>query len=666
MRGSRSSSRLVKDRNSVADQPGRVVLFIGVLISLFVGLTVRGLIHPTKIRALVESAASRISPEIHVRFESASIALSDGWLPDLALVVEGIKMDSSNTCWMAPRLSVDRLRLPLSVIDFLIGRPPFQKVQAGDIEVRLTSEIPSGCTLADAKTLPTNLPATGPSEPKQVVTLVRKAGPQVAAEAPTTAGVLEDLQIDRLVIISDVPPVKGTLDLNRIEFSVRSVHPRVLQLKAQTNLLKDHDPDFLSTAHLLAEYKEFPQKALSIRLSGNIREGSYNLNGDYDPDSDQLKSSAEVRHLPLGQILSIFKQMHWLETNFEPHQSWISFRAEGDGPLKKIGKQPLRLNEFHVEGDLGEMKSTRIEVRSLDPVTVAPFRVEIASLNLDRLLQFLNQPHPSPVLNHLGQFRGVADFEDAENFQMLGEQNGLEFIFANKGRREIQSISGIESELRRDHGLWQLRVSQAHLEQGNFQGEAKLSGDAKLKELDLGLRVDDLALKAAVQKLMTQGGELAPMNGRLQLHISSGQLTKLKGVLHLPHLQIEDMGFEKLILNFDEAAGQILLTPKADSVTMAQSSPGWQLLGPMIPPAWIREKNLVMNSVTGQVHVKSLQELQWTHFTAKTETGQVSTDGAWSPEGRLDGRISIRDGQTAKVWRIEGTRDQPQLIEARP
>lgn len=663
MRNAGRSSRTIVDKNNVADQPGGLIFMIGLALALVVGLTFRGLIHPAKVRAMVESAASRIHPDLRVTFEGARVSLADGVLPRLSVVIEQVKMDSLNPCWMSPRLYADEIRLPLSLSSWLTGRSPIRRIEAREVELRLTAARPEACDRGDAA-VPSSAPAE-PAGPAPAVTLVKKPG--AGPRAPMrSSGEIDELSIDRLVVISETGPMTGTLDLEQLEFLVRSAQPRVYQLKARTRLLKDRVDDLIH-ANILAEYKEFPEKSLDLKLFGNWREGSYSITAKVDPDSEASVVVADLQHLPLSQLLSMLKRFHAIDTDFEPRQSWLSFHTEAQGKARELAKQPITISKLKLEGDLGDIEAERLWIKSLQPFVLAPSRIDVRSLDIDRLLEFLKRPHPSPILNKVGKFSGVADVTDVRNFRLVGEHSGLEFIFSNKGRRELQTVSGLRGEVRRDDGRWKALISQANLVQGSFKGEASLNADEDLREVSVSVKTDELALRSGVQTLMTQGGEIAPLQGAVQARMVDRRLSSLKGSVRIPLIRIEGATVEKLSLQFEEKKDAVALTSRIEKLAVAPESAAGQVFRQFVPEAWVKNGLVNLSAVGGRFDMRDLHQVRWSKFFAKVDNthGSMTSEGGWGEDGALDGSLVIR-GDRSTRWKIEGTRDKPVFTEEHP
>lgn len=663
MKSPRRSVRWIDDRNNVADQPGGLIFLAGLTIALIAGLTFRGLIHPAKVRALVESAASRIHSDVKVEFDSARVSLASGIIPRLAVVIEKVRMESSNPCWMSPRLYADEIRLPVSLSGWLAGHTAFPRIEAGDVELRLTSARPTTCkgdSLASVE-----VPEETPS-PASGVSLVKKTGQKPMLRS---SGEIESLDIGRFVAIAEQGPFVGRLDLDQIRFLVRSTHPKVYQLDARTHLFRDPAlGESLTTTNIHVEYKEFPERILDLRLTGNWREGAYNVTGRYLADADDARLSADVRHLPLGQVLLALNRAKLIESEFQPRLSWLSFRADTGGKLSEIASHGLSLTDLRLEGDLGEMQTRRIDVTSFKPLTVAPFRLEIRSLDFDRVLEFLRRPHPSPVLNRLGRFQGVGEFRDPDNFELTGEHTGLEFIFSNKGRRETQAVNRIEGAMTRAKGAWSLVMRRAEVEQGAFDGDAKLTADRDFRHIDLHLRSRALSLKPAVQQLMTRGGAIGAIEAQMHADWQAGLLTSLKGTMRLPELRLEGTTMNKISLQFDQRQGTIVVNPRIETLKMDAGSVAFAVVEPVATPAWRSGNGVTFSALNGEFRLKDLRDVHWARMGARVEAAgaQLSSEGGWDPEGRLSGKVLVREKQQNRSWKIEGTRDNPVLVEARP
>ncbi|MBX2986651.1 MAG: hypothetical protein KF802_02030 [Bdellovibrionaceae bacterium] len=638
-----------------------MIFFSGLVVALVLGLFIRGLINPSKVRQQVENAAVRIHPDVRVSFEDARISLADGFLPRLAVVVSRVRMESNNSCWMSPRLLADEIVLPLSVPAWLSGRAPWQTVEAGEVELRLTATRPAACE--NTESLPGKTEESPAAGPVSVVSIVRREQkPSLAA-----SGDMERLRIRRLTLVSEVYP-EGSVDLNDFEFHVRSSQPRVYQVKARTHGFRDEGQvDSLSMTNMELEYKEFPERLLDMRFFGHWREGAYTLQGRYSLETRELHAAADLRHLPLSQLLILVRRLGGRAVDFNPRQSWLSLKADINGPLDKLKEAPVVLRELRLEGDLGDLSAEQLVIERLYPLKFAPSRLDIRSLDLDRLLQFLQRSHPSPVLNKVGRFTGVLDVQDDQNFLLSGEHSGLEFIFANQGQREIQTVNRLHGRVRRDKGRWLIGVDRAEFDRGEFLGEARLESSPDFHDSELRLKIERLVLAPAVQKVMTRNGEIGPLQGHLQARLRDGVPERLKGALKWSHLTMEGARLRGLQMQFDETAGDIVLSPHLDLLEFGADSTAWKIIEPILTPETREGGAAALKELSGQFRFRNFNKISWNRVIAHLEkpSGVLTADGGWEPTGQLRGQVQLRSKDRVQRWSVEGTRDEPRLVEER-
>lgn len=641
-------SDLLSDKDNVADQPGLQILFVGLLISIVLGVSIRGVTHPSRVRALIETAARNIHPELKVSFDSAHFAFADGPWPVWGVEIERVRMESDRTCWMGPRLFADRIRIPISFTSLIFSGQAFRSIQAGEVEVRLTRKFDSECNQDSV------VEASAP-EAEGRVSLVRTP---ITENGLQTSGSIDHISFTRLYVVSEVEPVGGrTLDLYQLHLRVRSKEPKVYQMSAQLRPFKDtlHSD---SITYLTAEYKEFPQKLLEIFVRGHLREGSYDVSVRHEFASGQTQVSGQAGHLPLHPLAEISDL-----SGLDPKTSWISFQVQTEGKPEELSKKPLLVTDFHLEGDIGDVRSARFLLELGPPTRLKDGRFDIRSLDITRLVGFLRMK-PPPHLAHLGVFKGEAVVRDGDNFEVAGTQSGMQFIFSNRGTRELQSVSEFKARVIRRKGHWSLDVSDVALEGGTFDGDVRVTANEDFREADVRARIETMILQSRVQKLMTGGGEIGPIDGRLQLGMAAGRVQRLKGVTRFESFQFPNGRLEKILLRFDDKDGGILLVPYVEKLTFARKSPVFDIFGALPLQTWAdSEDRISFQGITGRLTLDGLSNVRWTQFLARSALNGaiVNSDGGWNSLGQLDGRVSVRTPQALQRWTIEGTRDNPRF-----
>lgn len=640
-----------RDKYLIAEQPGRVVLLSGLILASVIGLSIRGLTAPTKIKSLIEAATSHIHKDVKVEFESAQISLSHGLFPRFAVVISNVKMDSSNECWMTPRLRADEIRLPLSFFALLHGESPITEIEGGKVQVDLRTAYRNCEAKASEE---------APSSPA-IQQFVKLKNSQRSGETDKREPQVEAIRIDELEITA---PHVEPLNFQNFAIRVKSFSPRVVEVSAKTQLFRDEQVgDYLSHMSVWAEYTEFPKKSVSSVISGNWREGSYELKGHYLLEEEDLNAQMDLKHIPLSQVMQVMKRFQWVKEETNSRQVWLSLHAQLNSPKVVLANTDLRLRDVLLEGDLGEMHLDEAHMVSLSPVRYFPFTVELHRLNLGKLLSLLKKKHPSSALGELGAFEGTAQVRDADHIDISGVHRGLEFIFANKGQREVQTLKEFQGHFQLDHGKWTALISQVQPDQGVFDGQLQAEADSELKNIDLKAKASEVRFAPSVIKLMTAGGSLGPLAAEVHTKLEDGKMSLLKGTLSADSADVEGVSFTKLKMNFDANKGSDLVTQaQVQRLQIQVHSPSFEILKDLIEPEWMIDNHLDIKNFSAQFRGGDNKSFNWKNVTAQfaaANGGRLNSDGGWNDDGLLSGQVTFQSSKGAKHWLLGGQRDEP-------
>ncbi len=111
---------------------------------------------------------------------------------------------------------------------------------------------------------------------------------------------------------------------------------------------------------------------------------------------------------------------------------WISSRARVVAPLEQIRHSPIEVRETRLEGDIGELRVDRIDVKSIEPLQYSPITIDVKKLDVGKLLFLFNRPKNTSMLGELGVFSGRAEIISDKKMRMTGDHTGLEFVFSIK------------------------------------------------------------------------------------------------------------------------------------------------------------------------------------------------------------------------------------------
>jgi hypothetical protein len=636
----------------IAEQPGLRILLTGLLLAFFIGYTLKSYLSPSRVTAQIEKAASHVHKDIEISFNSAQFILSEGILPRFSVVIDKIKMESLQSCWMAPTLEIDELRLPLSFWGLITGRGPVESIEANIVTLTLREAV-KNCS--EKELTSEGQKADDGNQP--LVTLSR------SEKEEKYRNDVRALYVKEFNIVAERYPQYSS---RLLDFStrVKSFEPKVIEVRARTHLLKDDTVgDYLSHANLYMEYKESPDKVLQAHFFGNWREGHYSFIANYNLEDHLLTAETDLKHIPLSQILSIMQKYDLASKNLNGKQVWISAKGRWSGPVQDLKNSPLSVRDLRLEGDLGEMHVEQMEFTKFEPLEYRPIRVDIRKLDVEKLLVLLNRSHDARILGSLGQFSGVADINSDRMIRLQGEHRGLEFIFSNKGQRESQVIERMLGEIALSGDKWLIAVNRVEPRGGNFIGDVKLEADRDFKNLEVKAHVDELAFTPTVQNLMTQGGEVGSVSLDGEVRIKNGVLDKAKGLLRVQNMKVEGVEFEKTKAQFEGQQGSLSLNTQVQKISFAETSPTSELMKQIIPDKYWAKGAFDAQDLNGKFVLQDGKTLSWKGFHAKFDkNAQVSAEGSWDQDGVLKGNVQVREGSQNRKWVIEGNRDEPRLV----
>lgn len=641
------------DKHLITEQPGMSVVVTGLLIAFLIGYTTKVLLSPARVTAHIEKAASHIHKDIKVQFSSAYLSLSDGILPRFAVVISDVQMIADQSCWGAPTMEIDELRLPLSFFNLIQGKVPVESVEANTVDLTFREGL-SDCVEQDQK--------KAEKETKEPAPLVSLSPTEKAQKYQND---VRSISIQKFLINADKYPQYASEFLN-FAVKVKSFEPRIIEITAKTHLLKDQVGDYMSHANLYVQYKDTPEEVVQTHFFGNWREGHYSFIANYTIDERLLSVETDLKHIPLSQILGVLQKYDLASKELNGRQVWVSSKARMVAPLEDLRKAPLEVRDLRLEGDLGEMSAEQIEFSSLDPVKYSPISVDIKTMDINKLLVLLNRPKATSMLGSLGTFTGRATIFSDQKINLKGKSSGLEFVFSNKGQRESQVIETMISDISLEGNTWNFQVQRIEPRDGVFIGDVKVKADRDFKEVEIKTSIDELSLSPSVQSLMTGGGQIGTLSFDSDLKLKAGQVSFLKGLLRLDSLDIEGMSLEKTKATIDWVQGEIILNTQVKSVEVSHESVATSVLKQVTEAGWWQQEGLKLESLNGQFKVKNLKHLGWKNFHGSVgKSGKMITDGGWDEFGRLDGMVQIRDGKLNRRWSIEGSRELPAFVEER-
>jgi hypothetical protein len=100
---------------------------------------------------------------------------------------------------------------------------------------------------------------------------------------------------------------------------------------------------------------------------------------------------------------------------------------------------------------------------------------------------------------------------------IVGLHKGIEFIFSNKGQREVQTVKEIRTEMHLANNRWELQASNAVVDQGALNGKLTVSADRTWQNVDIDGKVPELRLSPNVSRFMTAGGQVGALSADVRV-----------------------------------------------------------------------------------------------------------------------------------------------------
>jgi|GEM_PF-2315417 len=664
-----SKYRREVEKDLVAEQPGLGLALIGILIGVLIGLAIKVTIAPDRVRVHIDEALSRIPQktldQVHIQIGETSLSLSQGIWPDFSLVIKDVKISSSNVCWLAPQIEINEIRLPLSWSQLFFGKIDVHELQADEVDLSLRNA-PDDCD-KNKKVESADLTTPG------VIPLRTVADAGSASTPKPSANPIRKISV-RKFLIHYLPVAFTTLQIDSFETNILSQEPKLIDFSGKLNL--DGDTlvgDYASHASWKVRFDEAQGPLWTLSAKGDWREGRYDLSAFYSQDKKTYEGHFELKHLPLSQLLPLLAKYRLMENDYNGRQIWLAGKIETSGSVENWEKNPVHVSNVKIDGDLGDIQTPKIEFHSLKPVTFDPINLDLHGVSLHQLLVILNRPDPSPALGDLGTFNGVASIENANHIRIRGDHSGLEFIFSNRGAREKQTISLLsgEAELRNNH--WKVKIDRIRPLEGVFDGVIEMQADQNWRDLEIETKVDEVSLSPNVQTLMTGGGNLGALSGKMKAELVGGNLKTLEGLLKSDRVLVEGMRIEKPKLAFstqkEKDHENFFLDVNAQEMEIeSNSTPGMFLSKVLTLPSSSSGESdqFLFKNTSARFQTRNLEDLQWTSFQSLIPQGMIRSQGGWSVAGDLFGQISVREQRKETRWLIRGDRGTPLLQKVSP
>lgn len=441
-------------RRAVIDQPGIRICLAGLVISFFLGLALKNQISDSRIEFYLNKSVKRLQNDFSIDYDKARINLSKWGLPFPVLEVFHIRVSPKGMACQTSQIYVDELEVPITIPILLGFSTKVPKIRIRDMELRL-SDTDRCLQVGPPKTNATaESGAATPLAPNSPVHV--KEEPQLTdVFSRNTRGELSEIFVEKLKIISSKSP-EQPLVLKQINIDLTYAQNRLsnIVVRSKLNAIRDSKSDiYFINANLNLMINSAGQNTADciLNIDGKLLDGDVQMFAHYVTGQPKINYEASISKVSLKAVQPLINSAFLRKVaGLDKVPVSISLKNSGDVIL---GDEPKVLSTFKrvlINVENAQIKSTAIDVVFENTkTTVKPFDVLVDSMPMSRLKNLDMLKGKLESFESLGVLSGKLSYRDNENFKFDGILRGLEVVFSNRGRRDLQAIDEMNFHLRK-------------------------------------------------------------------------------------------------------------------------------------------------------------------------------------------------------------------------
>lgn len=527
---------------AVIDQSGFRYVFVGIVISLIFGLAIKSQISQKKIQAVIQQSLSRLDQDFIIDFRSAEVELSSWGLPSPSLEVTQIRISPKKASCYNSQLYIERLSIPLSLVSILTSKSTVTEISASNVEIRIAEF--DNCLKSDSDLAK---PASSISTATETAESVVEAKKNIFQLQ--TAALLEKIKIDQLKLIFKKFP-KQALELRQVQFDLSYLQDKLnkIQVSAKVNALKDPQSNivyFRGDLGLRLSAGESNQIFAEAKLNGQLIDGQAQAYFFYDASLKKLKADFTVQNISLKPL----KQLNVSESFLLNYPVALYFQGVSEIQLGKKVTSQLYLKNIQVTGDRIFIQIPEVQLQTQDQVVeVTSFEADIKQLNLNKLENVSPLGNVAQSIENYGEFTGRFKFENKQQMELQGMLSNFEFIFSNRGRREILKVDNLEVIGNLKEDSVNLKLSNFNLNDNLLTGSASIQHNMKSQNTQAEAQLSGKLLTEKIWTLLTETAQNPDVKlhwlykkadqERHQVHLYADSLKSKGVVFEAPELQM--------------------------------------------------------------------------------------------------------------------------------
>lgn len=623
----------------VTDQPGRKVVFSGLIISILLGFFIKGLTKPEFLQAELKRSVSRIHSSTQVNWGAAQVSLKNGLWPRFSILIHDVRIVSEESCWGQPLLYARELELPVSFVSFFESGQPLKVIYVRDAFLELKSAI--GCQKKNEHTVALKAESQEKKSVEAGAQAIRLKPMKDVPQAPPlvlTHFIFENLKLRQTDWAFPDWNFK-TFDLN-----VKENRPWYAEVKADFHI---PDMDGVDTgAQLNAVYKEFPSQVLEVKVKGHWREGAFQVNGLWEGAQKGWSYQSKFNHIPF-QFLKTVAQRTKTPWNWPDKPMWFSFSTQTVVPFTNWEKSQHFVRGMEIEGDLGDLSIPDLEIKSWRPFKVQPFAFSVVQADLS--VVFEKDLKRVGFLSSLGKLSGQGQWGSEKDVLFTGRIEQIQVPIFHRDQKMIQMIRSIDLQAELKNGQWKMSSQKWDLDKGNILGNFRLESNQNVSTGQMQFNLDNFQIDTDLLKFMEIVNPDLNVQGRLNARWRNSEFQELTGQLKANHIVSRAVEIDNPVLSLKKNANNLELRLQSTQFKVRE------LTGHNLDSSALAQLQFPYESKTtnGLFQWDANQNMKWTLTSA-----QIRSSGTLEQNGNLKGTLNL--GQ--KTLELSGSRRTPQFL----
>ena len=656
----------------VETRGGLRAFFLCLLLAAVFGCGFRLYFSPQRLKAWVNRALDKqkatMAHPFALSFSDASLRLSDssGYLPQLAVVVSGVKVAPNPECHPEASIFIGELRLPFRVSALLAGRAAVGVIGARDITVdldglRARCETAAEPPAAHAAAIPQKKADIAETAVQLTAAPARDARLWWTSEQfETVRSFVQGFEFSRAVLQFENKTKEVDLD----SFSARLTSDGVVRVQTEIRI-----PPSVSFGETLPAFKiqgEASASLANLNISARVSEGSLETSAKLEPaaagESLKIAASMNVKSLPLSMLSPLLRKSGVTNDHFQPKFMWMDCTALIEGPFQGLFQtSPLNLKDCRIEGDGTDITLT--EASRMPDASWKPFSVKVHSLDLAKLFATVGVKGPEGVANDFGKLSGDVRVESNDEALFDGQLKNATLHFSNRKVRASQLIEVADVAIVIGKHDVNAKIQNVKLKGGQLKGHASFEMDRTLATGRGELQLEDLSFAPEVQNVLV-GGQLGKISGAFRSKIEKAQFTDFEADLKVARTEASDFEFDSLIARSlrkgDEPPKVVIETPR---LFLKQTSTFYRAIEPVFFGSQ-DEGDLKLEQPHLELRILSDGDIEWASTRATTSRGRIllSTNGMMNRDHVVDGSLKVEFPKIKNLkWTVKGPLNAPLL-----